>query len=105
VAINFRSMLRDEWSVSDLRFESDHRVGNLVICSRGLNKTTSGTVLLVYGTGKCLCTVVSDRVSRFPHVCVLAIEIGKRIRSQLEQQDASTYLRIAFLYLSTKLQP
>jgi hypothetical protein len=44
------SMLRDERSVLDVRFESDHRVSSLVICSRGLNKS-SGTVLLVYGTG------------------------------------------------------
>jgi hypothetical protein len=105
VAIKFRSMLRDEWSISDLRFEGDHRVGNLVICSRGLNKS-SGTVLLVYGAGHCLCTVVSNRVtSRLPYVCVLAIEIDKRINSQLEQREANTYLRIALYYLSTKLQP
>jgi hypothetical protein len=54
-------------------------------------------VLLVYGTGHCLCTVVSDRVtSRLSYVCALAIVIEKRIRSQLERRDANTYLRIAF---------
>ena len=62
-AINFGSMLRDGWSISDVRFESNRRVtSSLVICSRGLNKS-SDTVLLVYGsaTGHSMSTVVSER--------------------------------------------
>ena len=72
-----------------------------------LNKSTgSGTVLLEYGTGHCLRTVVNDKVtSRLLHICVLAIEIGKLIRSQLEQRDANTLFRIAFPLPLTKLQP
>ena len=70
-----------------------------------VNKS-SGTVLLEYSTGHCLRTVVNDKVmSRLLHICVLAIEIGKRIRSQLKQRDANTLFRIAFPLPFTKLQP
>ena len=63
-----------------------------------MNKS-SGAVLLEYGTGHCLRTVVNDKVtSRLLHICVLAIEIGKRIRSQLKQRDANTLFRIAFSF-------